>query len=569
MSISGYIPGKPKLSNTDNTRLERVTDRKILDLLEEVQEAMEGVPDGSYFYLSDEFVKNATEKRTEADEERERKALEEMTEKAVRDEAGNTEEQGDRNAFLELAPQAVDKHLTFEGASIVPGFLSFHSDIDVYLGLYHITLHAGTYFLKEGDELSSALVYMLTFDADEILSAGEGHDYEETTDPETGVTTRRYKDDDEQEPISFSATLLPIPIKGKEVHVEGGEYLTYLEYLAWLTMAAAPDNETRDAVFNSAYNVTKETEVKRDQPPKQDGKKPTWRHDPVSKLAQSLSNPALYGEFGTISLDVAGKADRKRHRSVETTVSLEYIGDDEDVNLSRPISEFDTQVLNGYIAQITNGRTMFTATDVFEAAIGGSNPTKKQLGEITESLDRMRFNKLTIDMTQEAEAHKLVDPDTGKPWKNWKVETMLVPADKITMTSQNGRIVEGYVSTREPVVLTHARMTNQITSFPMRYLETKEAGSNTQQNVVIRAYLLKRILQARDSPQGRMKPIIKYSTIYEKAGIDKSNRTVRKRVNDYIEGLLKIWVNMGLISGYTIEKEKQQISKVVVTFDRQ
>lgn len=487
-----------------------------------------------------------------------------MTE-GKKDETGATTED---NAFLELAPKAVDDHITFSDSAMVPGFVNFDCDTDVYLGLYHFTLHAGTYFLKSGEELNKALIYVMTFDADELLHAGDGLPYEETTDEETGTTTRAYKaPSGNNEPISIAAKLEPIPTKSDKVHIEGSGYLTYLEYLAWLTMTVAPDNKTRDAIFNSAYQVTRETEVKRNEPPKQDGDKPTWRHDPITKLAQSLSNPALYGKFGTISLNVAGKADRKRKRTVETVVSLEYIGDDEDVKLSRPVSEFDLQVLNGYIAQIAAGRSMFTAADVFEAVTGSNKPTKKQAQEITESIDRMRFNKLTVDMTQEAEAHNLVDPETGKPWKSWKVETMLVPADKITMEALNGRIVEGYVSTREPVVLTHARMTNQMISFPMRYLETREAGSNTQQNVIIRAYLLKRILQARENP--RMKPTIKYSTIYEKAGIDKSNRTIRKRVNDYIEGLLKVWVNMGVISGYEIGKEKQQIAKVTVSFPEQ
>ena len=465
-----------------------------------------------------------------------------------------TEEQGGGNAFLELAPKAVDEHLNFESNSIVPGFVNFTSDVDVYLGLYRFTLHAGVYFLKGGEEITEARIYMLTFDADELAHVGDGLPYEETTD-ENGNTMRAYHD-----PVSFAAKLEPIPTKD-------GEFLTYLEYAAWLAMTVAPDDDTREAIFNSAYNVTSEEEVKRDEPPKQDGAKPTWRHDPVTKLAQSLSNPRLYGEFGTVMLNVTGKADRKKKREVETAVALEYIGDDEDVRLSRPISEFDLQVLNGYIAQVTNGRTMFTATDVFEAVTGSGKPTRKQFREFAESIDRMRFTKLTVDMTQEAEAHGLVDPETGKPWKSWKVESVLIPADKTMMTSPNGRDVEGYISRGEPVVYTHARMTNQIVSYPMRYLDTKDAGSNTQQNLVIRAYVLKRILQAQKNP--RMRRTIKYSTIYETAGVDKGNKTARKRANDYIEGILKIWVEMGLISRYTIEKEARQISKVTFDFPKQ
>lgn len=467
------------------------------------------------------------------------------------EEQNDAEEQGGNSVFVDYAQKAIEEHLDFNEKSIVPGFVCFVSDTDVYLGLYEFTLNAGAYFLKVGEDAGAARVYMMTFDADELASMRDGLPYVETTDKD-GNTMRSYHD-----PVSFSAKMEPVQIKD-------GEYLTYLEYAAWLAITVAPDDETRDAIFKSAYQMHRKETPEREEPPKQDGGKPTWRHDPITKLAQSLSNPALYGDFGTVTLNVAGKADRKRKRSVETVVSLEYFGDNEDVSLSRPISEFDLQVLNGYIAQVAAGRTMFTATDVFEAVTGAGKPTKKQLQEFTESIDRMRYNRLIVDMTQEAEAHGLVDPETGKPWKSWKVESVLVPADKSMLTSKNGRYVEGYMSRGEPVVYTHARMTNQMVSYPLRYLETKDAGSNTQQNLIMRAYLLKRILQARDNP--RMRPTIKYSTIYEKAGVDKENRTARKRANDYIEALLKIWIEKGLISDYEIEREKLQISKVTVFF---
>lgn len=554
MGVVSYSPD----SEESGGNWETVTDSEIIKLLDSMAEQIDGAPDGRYTYYSDNYLKREAEKRTEADEQRDREAFDDMNE-AVKDEAGKTGQEGEYNAFLELAPKAVDEHIKFESNSIVPGFLSFVSDVGVSVSLYRIKLPAGVYFLKGGEEITEARVYTLTFDADELIHLGDNLPYDETTD-ENGMTTRSYKAPDEgMEPLSFSAKLEPIATKD-------GEYLSYLEYAAWLAIEVAPDKETRDAIFNSAYNVTRKEETDGEEPPKQDGAKPTWRHDPVTKLAQSLSNPALYDEFGTISLDVAGKADRKRKRAVETVVSLEYIGDSEDVKLSRPIDEFDCLVLDGYIAQIAAGRSMFTAADVFEAAIGGANPNENQLREVTESIDRMRANKLTIDMTAEAEAHNLVDPETGKPWKSWKVETMLVPADKITMTSPNGRVVEGYTSTREPVVYTHARMTNQIISYPIALLDTKDAGSNTKKNAIMRNYLLRRIKQAEKNP--RMKPTIKYSTIYEKAGIDKSNRTARKRANDYIEGLLKIWTDKGVISGYAIEKEGQQIAKVTVSFPK-
>ena len=463
----------------------------------------------------------------------------------------------ENNAFIEYGIKARQDHIKFT-ESMIPSFVAFECDTDVYLGIWKKTVHAGTYFLLAEDvadesKIQTAPVYMVNFDPVQIVEESERAGYEETV-LEDGTTVRAVTEN-----VSLNLTVDPI-------EVESGRHLSFFEFLAWLAMTVAETDEIRDAIFNSAYQVERKETVNKEELPKQEAVKPSWRHDPITKLAQSLSDPALYGEFGTAKLNVAGKADRKKKREVLTAVALEYIGDDDDIKLSRPVSEFDIQVLNGYIAQVAEGRAMFTAADVFEAVTGSGSPTKKQLAEYTESIDRMRFNKLTVDMTQEAEAHNLVDPETGKPWKSWKVETMLLPADKITMTAANGRVVEGYVSTREPVVYTHARMTNQIISYPMRYLDTKDAGSNTLQNTIIKNYLLKRILQARDNP--RMRPTIKYSTVYEKAGVNSENKTTRKRANDYIEGLMKEWVKMGLITNYAIGKEGRQIAKVTVTFPK-
>lgn len=462
-----------------------------------------------------------------------------------------------KNAFVEYGIKAREEHVKFI-ESVLPGFVAFELDIDVSLSFWKKTMHAGTYFLladdmTDGEKMQLAPIYTVNIDPVQLMEEAERAGYEETV-LEDGTTVRSVTDN-----VSMNFKVEPI-------EVEEGRRLAFFEMLAWLAMTVAETDEIRKDIFSAAYHVEKKSADATEGLPKQDEVKPSWRHDPITKLAQSLSDPALYGEFGTTQLNVAWPNEKKKDADVLTAVALEYIGDDKDIKLSRPVSEFDILVLNGYIAQVAGGRSMFTAADVYEAVTGGGTPNKKQLAEYTESIDRMRFNKLTVDMTQEAEAHNLVDPETGKPWKSWKVETMLLPADKITMQAANGRIVEGYVSTREPVVYTHARMTNQIVSYPMKYLDTRDAGSNTKQNNIIKTYLLRRILQARDNP--RMRPTIKYSTVYEKADINSGNKTTRKRVNDYIESLMKEWVKMGLIKGYTIGKEGRQIAKVTVTFPK-
>ena len=467
---------------------------------------------------------------------------------------GETTEGGEGNAFLELAPKAVDEHIKFEAASIAPGFVTFVSDVAVEIGLDRFRLPAGVYLLKSGEEINEARVYTLTFNADELLHAGDGLPYEETTDPETGMTMRSYGTPD-SEPITFSATIEPIPTKE-------GEFLTYVEYVAWLTMTVAPDPETRDAIFNSAYHVTSETEITKGE--QSDGKADK-RYDPVTKLHQTLSDPRMYGELG-MELNVAGRGEKKKGKKVSNIVALEYVGDDEDMKLSRPVSEFDIQVYNAVASLWEAGKHEMTLQEIFNMTMGEGKANAKQLDRIADSVELLRRTRLTADITQEAKAHHLTDPDTGEPWEQMEIDDFLFNALRIRMKSVNGKVTTGYKIHATPILLRYAKASKQIVSYPVKYLNTKSAGSNTERNVVIRGYLLQRIAQAKG---GKMSKTIRCATIYEKAGIDKANRTERKRANKYITDLLNLWVEQGFIRGYSVENSTRgSMEKVIVSFSK-
>lgn len=459
------------------------------------------------------------------------------------------------NAFLELAPKAVEEHVKFENASIAPGFVTFISDVDVSLDLYKFKMPAGVYLLKSGEELNEARVYTLTFDADEIAHIGDGLPYEETTDPNTGVTMRSYGTDPDSEPITFSATIEPIPTKE-------GEFLTYVEYVAWLTMAVAPDDETRKAIFKSAYQVAREDGAEQDGVEQTSGKADK-RYDPVTKLHQSLSNPAIYGE---LELKLEGRGEAKKGKKVRNIVALEYVGDDEDMRLSRPVSEFDIQVYNAVASLWEAGKHEMTLQEIFNMTMGEGKANPEQLDRISDSVELLRRTRLTADITQEARAHKLTDPDTGEPWEQMEIDDFLFNALRVRMKSINGKVTTGYKIHATPILLRYAKASKQIVSYPVKYLDTKSAGSNTERNVVIRGYLLQRIAQAKG---GKMSKTIRCATIYEKAGIDKTNRTERGRANKYITALLSLWVEQGFISSYAVENNARgSMEKVIVSFSR-
>ena len=451
------------------------------------------------------------------------------------------------DAFIKYGTKAREEHITYED-SFVPGFVTFNCDVDVHLKIWGKTLHAGNYFLLADDmrnaNTQNAYVYMVTFDADQMLDEAERAGYDEIT-RDDGTIVRMIKNE-----TSLNLTMEPIEI-------EQGHYLTFIEFIAWLAMTVAESDEIRDAIFNAAYTV----EVK-DGAAKQTSRKASRRYDPVTKLHQSLTDPEIYD--AQLAIDVAGRGEKKKGKQVDTFVSLEYVGDDDSLTLTREISEFDIQVYNAVCSLWEAEKDEFTLQEIFEMTIGKGKAKQQQLDRLSESVERFRRTRMMADVTQEAKAHGLIDPETGEPWAEMKIDDYLLNALRIQMRGTNGKITTGYRLHSTPVLLRYAKASKQIVSYPRKYLDTKSAGSNTERNVVIRGYLLQRIAQAK---HGKMSNTIRCETIYDKAGIDKQNRVERGRVDKYVTGLLDLWIKQGMIKGYeAVSEGRRRMSKIVVTF---
>lgn len=464
------------------------------------------------------------------------------------------------SAFLELAPKAVDEHLKFESNSIVPGFMSFISDVDVRVGLYRMTLPAGVYFLKGGEEITTAKVYTLTLDADEILHLGDNMSYEEIKDDETGVTTRSYNAPDaEREPISFSVKLEPVPTKD-------GEFLTYLEYAAWLAMEVAPDLETRDAIFNSAYSVTIEETTEQDEElPRQDTARPRKRQDPKTKISRLIGipekNAELYREMGA-ALTVAGVVEKRRGVDVEQIVAIEYMGADGIVAEGREqLTQLDRQVHNAIISHYVAGNRYISLIQICELIYGHNKPTEEQQDAVEECIERQMWTRISIDMSSELKKHNLKRPDLLNG-EGGMVGQMLA-IKKLWVRAPNGRKIIAYQLIDEPILYTHAQVTGQILTYSTKLLQAPEGMKNTEKTMAIRQTLMEEVSRAKAGKRSRY---MKYDTLYEDSGQVPDGRTERNRQNKFVRGFLNKLVDSGEIQAWEERKEGRKITGFEIFF---
>lgn len=289
--------------------------------------------------------------------------------------------------------------------------------------------------------------------------------------------------------------------------------------------------------------------------PRQDIIKPRTHYQPNTKLVNNIDSEHLYKPDGA-DLIVASTEEIARGVDVREHVSISF--DDDDVTISKHLDDDDNDIISGVVTlQKADNRVQIvvTAAQIFEAATGTKKPSKQQIDGVIASMDRMRRAFAKIDTSDENAMRHLDIKDA-------EYEGYVMPADKIKILAANGKEVIGYRILDVPVLYRHAMDMNQVISFPQRMLETDAAGSSTDQRRAMKRYLLTRIAIMKNKNNRMKGNRMLLSTIYEHAGIDATNRTLRKRANDYIENLLKIWTDGKFIKGFHMNRKGTSVVSV-------
>ena len=147
-----------------------------------------------------------------------------------------------QSAFIEYGIKARQEHITFSD-SVIPRFVEFNCDVDVYMGLAGKTIPAGTFWLQEGDNAATAQMYRAKVDASDLMESAENAVDFDIVELEDGTELKSIYDS-----TNINVTMEPIEIAE-------GHLLTFMEFIAWLAMTVAESDEVRDAIFKSAYTV--------------------------------------------------------------------------------------------------------------------------------------------------------------------------------------------------------------------------------------------------------------------------------------------------------------------------
>ena len=178
-------------------------------------------------------------------------------------------------------------------------------------------------------------------------------------------------------------------------------------------------------------------------------------------------------------------------------------------------------------------------------------PSEMQEERVLSIVKRLLSTGIDIVYNQEAEAYQFDDEGDGCHYFG----TLL--CGEIVTAMINGRIVDTCLHLhREPILATLARKKKQIATIDMRMLNAPIGMS--EENIVLRNYLLLRIEQSRHNKQQELlsNRTIRLESVYRVLHVSHDEYYKKSRLRQKIVKLMDYWKAQKFIYDYTFSDEK-------------
>lgn len=254
-----------------------------------------------------------------------------------------------------------------------------------------------------------------------------------------------------------------------------------------------------------------------------------------------------------------------------------------DENLSvtnQNITQYDMAVMDSVYTLLVNGTSSFTPEMIVRIMSGNfeQDVTPQKAGSVTKSLNKLSLIRISIDCTDELRMRKQIGNN-----KTAQLTSYLMPIREITIRSANHQTeMKGFQLIEKPVLYTYAENIKQIMSVPTALLEAKNKISNTDDVIIIKRALIKRIEIMKSNKNLINSNIINYERYDSKTGdtkgflqtlgFNKNNysnwKKKKSRLHNTITSILDIFIQDNYILGYTVITEgKQKINGIQIIFE--
>ena len=243
--------------------------------------------------------------------------------------------------------------------------------------------------------------------------------------------------------------------------------------------------------------------------------------------------------------------EKKQHPKHGQILAPFTLHNDKDFTDYKPLTELERAVLSACISEWCNGTHCITPAIIFRAIVGkvaevGVFPCKDQLDSINHALQKLQK---TIFNKKFAEAYDLLnyktDGLTSEP-------SPLLPAESAP-AKINGQPYIVIFFTKEPPLLTHANIKNQIVRYDAHLLDVPNMN-NTPRIIAIKNYIMRRICEIKLHKQ--MTPALRFDTIFRSCRIENLDRKSKANARNIIFRFFEHLKQHGVIDSYEVNKNK-------------
>ena len=263
------------------------------------------------------------------------------------------------------------------------------------------------------------------------------------------------------------------------------------------------------------------------------------------------------------TLEVVEKKNHHRFGDVITPFRIR-VDDNAEFTISEPLDQFDFAVLCACISEWQNKNRYTTPSIIYRAVSGkvgdyDANPSKIQLMDILQSVDKLMRTQIGINMTKACENLKY---NGGTAFT---VVSAILPCKRVTETTINGRettVIQ--LLEKSPLWEIAAEVKNhQVLSCDAELLNVPDQN-NTRMNIAVKFYVLRRVLEIL-AHRKQMVPIITFNDVFEKCRLTNANRMTKLRARETCLELFEQLQNKKLIKSFTLEKKGASPRAISIT----
>lgn len=241
-----------------------------------------------------------------------------------------------------------------------------------------------------------------------------------------------------------------------------------------------------------------------------------------------------------------------------------YVDEHAFLTLSEPVEQFDFDILCVSISEYYIGNRYLTPGIIYRALTGkvndnDANPSKDQLANISQSIEKLMFLKTKINMTDYCEK---LNCNEGHPFE---ILAPLLPAKRINETTINGKASTIIELTSESPIWQIACIKNQFMSFNAELLNVPNQN-NSKMNIELKNYVLRRIVEIKAHRQ--LTPTLTFNDIFTKCRLENISRKKKLDVRETVITFFEHLKNKKFITSFEITKKGNSFYSIRFTYSK-